>query len=109
MQVGSVGKSPMSSNRFYRYGSLAKLFSDAADTIQKAKFRVSCAHSPGKETAEGITVHAALAGSKLGGYFFWGLKDQLDSLTYPFEGICGRVIGFGNVLPLLINQQQDFQ
>ena len=103
--MGNVGKSPVSSKRFYRYESLAKLFSDGADTIQQAKFRISNTHNPRKQAAEGITIHTALACSKLGGYLVLRLKDHLDSLAYPFERICGQIIGFRNVLPLLINHQ----
>ena len=105
MHVGSVGKSPMSGNRFYGHGSLTKLFSDVADTIQQTKFRISNTHNPRKQAAEGITIHVALACSKLGGYLVLRLKDHLDSLAYPFERICGQIIGFRNVLPLLINHQ----
>ena len=103
--MGGVREAPVSGNRFYRYGSLAKLFSDGADTIQQAKFRISNTHNPRKQAAEGITIHAALACSKLGGYLVLRLKDHLDSLAYPFERICGQIIGFRNVLPLLINHQ----
>ena len=103
--MGSVGKSPVSGNRFYRYGSLAKLFRDGADTIQQAKFRISNTHNPRKQAAEGITIHAALACSKLGGYLVLRLKDHLNSLAYPFERICGQVIGFRNAFPLVVNYQ----
>ncbi len=107
--MGSVGKSPVSGNRFDRYGSLAKLFSDGADTIQQAKFRISNTHNPRKQAAEGITIHAALACSKLGGYLVLRLKDYFDGLAYPFERICRQIIGLWNALPLVINNQQDFQ